>query len=409
MLEYFTPRWVEVNIDAVLHNLQEIRRLVGPTVKIMAVVKADAYGHGAVGVSRALEEAGVDFLAVTALEEGIELRRQGIAAPILIFAPLLGSQAGIAIDYQLTPSVNSEETARLISRAARSRRRRVEVHLKVETGMGRTGVSPSAAVELAAAIAEDPWLELEGLYTHMAAAASGKRSDRRYCEEQFKKFCWVVDTLAQRGIHIPLRHVCNSAALLAFPHMHLDMVRPGTLLYGQYPVGRLPRLLKLENPWQLKARILQVQDFPPGVSIGYDRTVITRRRTRVAVLPVGYVDGFTLEPRLRPRSLWELLRVWVRALLAWLWGSRWREVVEINGKVAPVLGKVAMQLCMVDVTDIPEAQVGTIASFPARRTAVNRSLPRLYLRENRPWLVSSFLGEETMLAKGREVSVSENT
>lgn len=399
LLDNYTPRWVEIDLDAILHNLNEIRRLVGTKVKVMAVVKADAYGHGAVTVSRLLQSEGVEWLAVTTLDEGLELRQKGIELPILVFAPLLGSQAGLAVDYRLTPSIHSREAAEQLSRAARYRQQQVGLHLKVETGMGRTGLSPNEAATLAIDINQDQYLRVEGIYTHLAAAMSGSRADRIYTEGQFKKLMQTCDFLSRRGVSVPLRHVCNSAAVLAYPQMHLEMVRPGTLLYGQYPSLSTPRRLNLKDPWRLKARVVQVQDFPAGSSIGYSRTKVVRRRTRVAVLPLGYVDGFSLEPLPRPKGFIDLLRYIVKAALSWLGFSIGEAGAEIEGRRAPVLGKVAMQFTMVDVTKSPEVKVGSVAVLPARRTTVNRSLPKLYLQAGQPWLVSAPLGEEPLFGR----------
>lgn len=399
LMENYTPRWVEVDLDAILNNLNEIRRLVGTRVKVMAVVKADAYGHGAVTVSRLLQSEGVEWLAVTTLDEGIELRQKGIEIPILVFAPLLDSQAGLAVDYRLTPTVHSDQAAEIISRAACYRHQRVKVHLKVETGMGRTGLTPNEAASLAMAMVQDPHLELEGIYTHLAAAASGSRSDRRFTESQYKKFTQVNEFLSRRGVKPPLRHVCNSAAALAYPHMHLEMVRPGTLLYGQYPSPGSPRWLNLKDPWQLKARVVQLQEFPAGTSIGYGRTKVVRRRTRVAVLPIGYVDGFSLEPVPRPRGFLDLMRFMVKMLLSWLGLAVGEAGVEVEGLRAKVLGKVAMQFTMVDVTRIPQARVGSLAVLSARRTTVNRGLPKVYRQAGHLWLISSPQGEESLLGR----------
>lgn len=406
VLDNYTPRWVEVDLDAIQHNLNEVRRLVGPKVKVMAVVKEDAYGHGAVAVARLMQAEGVEWLAVTTLDEGIELRQRRIEIPILVFAPLLGNQVGLAVDYHLTPSVHSEEAAESISRAARYRRQQVGVHLKVETGMGRTGLSPNEAAILALGIAQDPHVKLEGIYTHLAVAMSTARADQQYTEEQYRKFIQVSDYLVRRGVKIPLRHVCNSAAILAYPHMHLEIVRPGTLLYGQYPFPNPRSRLNLRDPWRLKARVLQVQEFPAGTSIGYGRAKVLRRRTRVAVLPVGYVDGFSLEPVPRPRGLVDLLRFVVKLLLAWLGFRRGEPEVEIEGHRILVLGKVAMQFTMVDVTRVPQVKKGTVAALSARRTTISRSLPKIYLQAGQPWLIAAPLGEESIFSRPAEPASS---
>jgi alanine racemase len=396
LLENYAPRWVEVDLDAIANNVSEVRRLIGVRVKLMAVVKAAAYGHGAVTVSRLLQSEGVDWLAVTTLDEGIELRQKGIEIPILVFAPLMANQAGLAVDYRLTPSVHSEEAARFISRAARFRNQRVKAHLKVETGMGRIGLSPNEAAVLALDLAQDPNLELEGIYTHLSSAASNREPDRRFTDGQFRKLMEVDEFLNRRGVKLPLRHICNSAAALTRPDLHLDLVRVGTLLYGQYPYPEAPRRLSLKDPWRLKALVVQVQDFPAGTSIGYGRAKVVRRRTRVAVLPLGYVDGFSMEPIPRPKGFVDLMRYLAKMLLSWLGKSFGEAAVEIEGVRAPVLGKVAMQFTMVDVTENPRAEVGSLAVLSARRTTISRWLPKLYLQAGQPWLLSTPEGEEPL-------------
>ena len=394
ILDRFSPRWVEIDIDAIRHNLEEIRKLVGPGVQVMAVVKADAYGCGAPVVSRALVDQGVEWLAVTSIDEGIELRNRGIEARILMFNPLLKSQLRLAVDYDLTPTINSEDTAWSLAQIARERKKVTRVHLKVETGMGRNGIFPEQAVDLIEKLAEQSHLEVEGIYTHLAAANSKRRSDQQYTFEQFQRLQQVAETLSIQGIRIPLRHICNSAGLLAFPQMHLDLVRTGTILYGQYPSSAVPQLLNLKDPWHLKAKVVQVQDYPPGSGIGYGRTFITRRPSQIAVLPVGFVDGYTVEPVLRPRGFLDLIKVLTKDILSYLGVTLGSQKVKVEGQTAPVVGKVAMQSCMIDVTGIPGVQVGSLVELIARRTTVSRRLPKLYLEKGLPLVAAIPDGEE---------------
>jgi alanine racemase len=402
ILDRYSPRWVEIDIDAILHNLQEIKRLLDPAVQIMAVVKADAYGCGAPAVSQALVEQGVTQLAVTTIDEGIELRERGIECPILVFNPLLESQVRLALDYDLTPTINSTVTAGFLIQATRERSRPTRAHVKVETGMGRNGLFPGEAVALTEKLAAEPYLKVEGIYTHLAAASSSRPKDRRFTLQQFERLLQVTKALNQKGISIPYRHACNSAALLAYPQMHLNLVRPGTLLYGQYPSPSVPQSLRLRDPWHLKARILQVQEFPRGSSIGYGRTFITRRPTRVGVLPVGYVDGFTVEPVLRPRGFIDLLKVVAKNILSCFGVAMGSQRVRVNERYAPVIGKVAMQSCMIDVTGIPGVEPGTLVELTARRTTISRRLPRVYLKTGQPVLLATPDGQEHRLK--REVS-----
>ncbi len=397
ILDGFSPRWVEIDIEAIRHNLQEVRQWVGPGVKIMAVVKADAYGCGAPVVSRALVEQGVEWLAVTSIDEGIELRKKGIEARILLFSPLLDTQLKLAVDYELTPTINSEATAWALAQAARDRGKLTRAHLKVETGMGRNGLFPTDAISLMERLTEQPHLEIEGIYTHLAAAGSQRQADHKYTLTQFARLQQAAETMNQRGIRIPLRHVCNSAGLLAYPQLHLDLVRPGTILYGQYPSDNLPQRLNLKNPWQLKAKIIQVQDYPPGRDIGYSRTFTTRRPSRIAVLPVGYVDGYTVEPVLKPQGFKDLIKVLAKDILSFIGVTRAARQVKVEGRRVPVIGKVAMQSCMIDVTGQPGVKVGSVVELSARRTTINRQLPKVYLQAGMPYLVATPDGEEQQL------------
>lgn len=397
ILDGYSPRWVEIDIDAIRHNLQEVRQWVGPDVKIMAVVKADAYGCGAPVVSRALVEQGVEWLAVTTIDEGIELRKKGIEARILVFSPLLSAQLRLAVDYELTPTVNSEATAWALAQAARDRGKLIRAHLKLETGMGRNGLFPAEAISLMERLADQPHLEIEGLYTHLAAANSPRQADFKYTMAQYEGLQQTAETLNQRGIRIPLRHVCNSAGLLAYPQLHLDMVRPGTILYGQYPSATVQKRLNLIDPWRLKAKIIQVKDYPSGRDIGYGRTFTTRRPSRIAVLPVGYVDGYTIEPVLKPQGVKDLIKVLAKDVLSYLGVTRAARQVKVEGKRVPVIGKVAMQSCMIDVTGQPGIEVGAVVEMSARRTTINRQLPKVYLKAGLPYLIATPDGKEQQL------------
>lgn len=396
-------RWVEVDLDAVAHNLKETAKLLSPGVKIMAVVKADAYGHGAPRVARTLLANGADMLAVTFVEEGIRLRKEGINAPILVFAPVLPEQAAAVAAHNLTASVSTREAAVALAQEAARRGTRIPVHLKVETGMGRTGLFPEEVPALAREIVSQPALELEGVYTHFASAANG---DRQYTEQQFARLLRVLAELESAGIQVPLPHACNSAATLMFPRMHLKMVRLGTVLYGQYPGGAAAGNINLRDTWTLKTRVIHAKKYPAGTSVGYGRTYRTRRETWIAVLPLGFVDGFTLEPHAKPTGLLDLLKIVAKITAGYL-GFRLGPVeVRINGRRVPVVGKVAMQLTMVDLGEQgSEADVGAVAVVPARRTSINPLIPKLYLEAGRPVALRTAVGEE--IEFGREAERGE--
>jgi len=392
------PRWVEVDLDAIIHNLNEVKKVVTPGVKIMAVVKADAYGHGAPRIAKAVLDNGADMLAVTFVEEGVSLRKEGITAPILVFAPILPDQAAVVAANNLTPSVSSADVVDALAREATRTGIRLPVHLKVETGMGRTGLFPDEVLDLARVIVAQPALELEGIYTHFASAACG---DREFTEQQFARLKRAIHDLDQAGIKVPLPHACNSAATMLYLHMHLKMVRVGTVLYGQNPGGGASGNLQLEDTWKLKTRVVHVKKYPAGTSLGYGRTYRTRKETWVAVLPIGFVDGFSMEPHLRPTGFLDLVKILVKIVAGYL-GVRVGPVdVEINGRTFPVVGKIAMQLSMVDLGDQgADVFSGTVVTVPARRTGINPLVPKLYIAAGRPVAVRALRSEEMELGIG---------
>jgi alanine racemase len=317
MQEYLQQltRWIEIDTDAIVHNLARIREIIAPRVKILAVVKADAYGLGMEEIARVLVREGVDMLGVTNLEEGMELRRQGIDTPILIFAPILPQQAPLAVEYRLTPSVSSHESLEALAAAVQPWQGPFPIHIKIETGLGRTGLDPEKAGGFIRHILENyPQIHIEGLYTHFARAGAGDRFTRG----QFLRFQALLEELKDCCIEIPLRHVCNSAGLLAAAgnasgpgqggHSSLRPVSPGSLCTG----------LDLQDPWKVKARVLHAAQFPPGASIGYGRDYILRSGARIAVISMGYADGLAVTAVSRPKNLLDLGKSLVKTFLAYL-------------------------------------------------------------------------------------------
>ena len=379
MAGYPDSRWVEVDLEAIRHNYRQIRRFVDKNVKILSVVKADAYGHGAVETARVLEEMGTDMLGVTTVQEGRKLREGQIAAPILVFGPFLPEEIAVAAGHDLTVTVAGLETLRFLEKAAVSYSHRIKIHLKVETGLGRTGLWPSETAETIRQVADIPGLELEGIYSHLATAM---QNDKRYAYKQFNCFQETLALLEKEGLNRNFtRHISNSAAVLDLPEMNLDMVRVGTLLYGQYPHPRQEGRLDLKNPWSFKARVIYIRELPPGHSVGYGRTYKTKRPTRIAVLPVGFADGLQVEPVLKPTSLWELLKGMAKLVLQYLGITRSvQKVVFARGR-GELIGKIGMQLSLVDITGIPGVEIGTVADIPVRRTAVSSDVPKLYWEE----------------------------
>lgn len=364
--------WVSVSRPALRHNFQTVRTLAaapdGPSPLVIAVVKANAFGHGAPETARVFGQAGASFFAVTTLAEALELRAAGIGSRILVFLPPLPDQWDACVEHDLEATVCDDIALRGLAQAARAQNKHARVHLKVDTGMGRLGVLPDAALPLARQVDADPDVVFAGIYTHFARALE---RDDAYVRRQFAAFEQVTTRLHNEGIACGLRHCANSAALVRFPQMRLDAVRPGTILYGQYPSEAVPRALQLQDTWTLQARIVAVRDLPRGASLGYGGEFVTQRASRIAVLPIGYADGFAVAP-LSAQSGWRGLK----SLLRGLGGSGM--TVTVRGRRVPVVGRIAMQICTVDVSDVPGVQVGDVVSLPARRITASARLLRLY-------------------------------
>ncbi|MGB9661392.1 MAG: alanine racemase [Moorellaceae bacterium] len=381
------PRWVEIEAVALENNARQVQKILSPGTRLLAVVKADGYGAGAVEAARIFLEAGAGYLGVTTLAEGLELRRNGIGAPILLMSPLLPEEMPLAIREDLTLTIDSRAGAEKAAEAAAGTGRPARVHLKVETGLHRTGLEPREAVALAQEMAAWPLVHLEGIYTHLAEAAHPRKS-----REQFQRLSGVLSELAEKGLNFPLRHICNSTACLNYPEMHLDMVRVGTLLYGQLPPGARGSGLDLQDPWQVKARLLAVREVAAGTPVGYGGDYVTPRATRLGVLPLGYADGLGLTAIARPKSLGDLARFVAKAVLSYLGWLHRDEAVLVGGRTAPIVGRIGMQLSLVDLGDLP-AGVGEVVQVSLGRPTAGARLPRLYLRQGRPYRLRTAAGE----------------
>jgi alanine racemase len=310
--------YAEISLQAIKHNIAEIKKLLAPAVKLMAVVKANAYGHGAVAVSRSAVEAGADYLAVANLKEGSELRDAGLTSPILILTESPTSVMDEIVQYGFTQTVYSFSEAKALSEEAQKRHKTAAVHVKIDTGMARVGVAPSEAVAFITKIASLPGLKIEGVFTHFALAED---TQNNFTQTQFQRFQQVV----QKTNRIPLKHAANSAALLFYPATHLDMVRVGLMMYGLYPQGNNSRrLIQLQPALAFKSRITYLKRVPAGTPVSYGCTYVTSKETNLATIPVGYADGFSR--RLSNRGQ-----------------------VIIRGRRHPVVGRVTMDLSMVDV------------------------------------------------------------
>ena len=323
--------YAEVSLPAIGHNIAEVRKRIPSDVKLLAVIKADAYGHGAVEVGKYLEDK-ADYFAVATLEEAEELRESGIRLPVLILGYTSPSQYHRLVRADITQTIYSFRTAELLNAEARRQGKRAKIHLALDTGMTRIGFQVKEKdVEEAAVIATLPNLILEGMFTHFSCA---DQVDKTYCMEQVKKFKRMVYSLKQRGVQIPLKHVCNSAGIMEFDDYRYDMVRSGIVTYGLYPSEEVQKdRLSLIPALSWKSHVIHVKEVGAGLGVSYGATYITQRPgTRIATISAGYADGY-------PRAL----------------SSKGR--VLIKGEYAPILGRVCMDQFMVDVSHIPQVRV----------------------------------------------------
>ncbi|MGQ9584990.1 MAG: alanine racemase [Anaerolineae bacterium] len=322
--------WAEVNLSAIVHNVHQIKKWIGPKVELAAVVKASGYGHGAVPTGRTALEAGASRLAVGWVAEGIALRQGGITAPVLVMGYALPEDAPAIVYYDLTPTVCSRELAQALSHASVAQGKATAIHVKVDTGMGRYGLLPDQVLPFLREVIPLPGLRLEGLWTHFATA---DEADKAYTMKQLALYHQVLAEVGRAGIEVSLRHAANSGATLDLPETHLDMVRCGLAVYGLYPSAEVKRPIPLRPAMTLKGRVGHVRTLPAGASISYGRTFTTSRPTQVALIPVGYGDGY-------------------HRLLSN------RGAVLIRGRRAPILGRVCMDQCVVDVSGVPGVREG---------------------------------------------------
>lgn len=378
------PTWAEIDLDAIVGNLAVIRELLQPACRILAVVKADAYGHGAVEVGRALVAAGAGGLGVSTVAEGLALRAAGVTGPILAFTPPREEDLDPALAQGLSLTAVSLEGARRIAAEAERTGRTANVHLKCDTGMGRYGIAAADLGAVAPALALlGGALRWEGIYTHFP-----RGSDPGSCRQSLATFASAVAAAEAAGLRFVLRHAAASASVLACPESHLDMVRVGNLLYGDCPPG-VPRPAGLRRGFALRATVMQVRELPVGATVGYGSTWRARRAARVGVLPVGFADGLdtgSLAPYRRPAVL---VRALARALLdAVGLGRRLRGAatgdIEIGGRHVRVLGRVGMQQVTVDLSGIPEDQLVLPALVRVRPLACGAHVARVFLRDGVP-------------------------
>ncbi|MEI6631839.1 MAG: alanine racemase [bacterium] len=314
----YRQTWAEINLKNLAHNFRQVKRLIAPSVKVMVCVKADAYGHGIIAVTKRLVSCGVDYLGVASIDEGIKLRNAGIKKPILILGLVLKEDIGPIFRYNLIPALCTMELADVLNRMASKIGKKIKVHVKVDTGMGRVGVLYKDALFFIKKLSKLKFIEIEGMFTHFPCADT----DRAFTLKQISLIKNLKLKLSNLGIEIPLVHAANSMGVIGYKESHFNMVRPGLVIYGLYPKQGLK--IKLKPVLSLKTRIVYSKTLPAGYAISYGRTYLTKKNTVVVTLPIGYGDGY-------PRNLSNLGPVLIR-------GRRFK-----------ISGRVCMDQVMVDV------------------------------------------------------------
>ncbi|MDD5135936.1 MAG: alanine racemase [Candidatus Omnitrophica bacterium] len=346
----YRPTWAEIDLRAIEHNFKQVRRLVGKETNIMIVVKANAYGHGIVEVSKVLERLGVDYLGVATTDEAVRLRENGIKTPILVLGSVLPDEVKVLIRNNITLTLCNEDLLEAI-RKETADGLKAKVHIKVDTGMGRIGVWHEEALHFIKNLAQEKHIVIEGIYTHFSSAGR----DDFFTNYQIESFEKLLARLEGFDIRVPLRHAANSIATVDFKRSHLNLVRPGLIIYGMYPKHTFPKLIKLKPALSLKTKIVYIKETPPGRSISYGRTHVTQKHTRIATLPIGYADGYA-------RNLSN------------------RASVLVRGRYAPVVGKVTMDQTMIDIGHIRGVKIGdevTLVGCQGREEIRMEKLARL--------------------------------
>lgn len=331
MFRHLRPVWAEIDLDKLAHNMREIRR-VSQSKDIIAVIKADGYGHGALDIAPTLLQNGANRIAVAVLSEAVELRRGGIESSIMVLGFTPPSLIDMLLRYDIEQTVFSYEFAKEISSVAQKKNKIAKIHIALDTGMGRIGFLPNEeSVEEVYKISKLPNMIIEGLFSHFSSA---DEKNKEYTMRQFERFNDFYEKLLEKNIKINIRHVANSAAIIDFPECHFEAVRPGIILYGYYPSSEvIKEKIDLKPIMSLKTNIVHIKTLSAGEYISYGRKFKTNRESIIATLPVGYADGYT-------RLLYNKAKV------------------IINGKMAPVIGRICMDQCMVDVTELKDVKLG---------------------------------------------------
>ena len=385
--------WLEIDLDAIAKNTRNIKKLIGKNKELMAVVKGNAYGHDVLEIVPIFLKNGATRLAVARLEEGIFLRKAGIDVPILVLGATLKEEAETALMHDITTSACNISFIKKMNELSLKLKKKAKIHLKIDTGMGRLGVKPEKAVDFIKKVLTFDHIIIEGIFTHFSVA---DEKDKKYTEEQFRKFSEILKILEKEKIRIPLKHVSNSATLLDLEHMWLDMVRPGIALYGLYPSKEVKKVIKLIPAQRFKTRITFLKELPAEKSISYGRTYTTyKKNTIIASLPIGYADGYS------------------RLL------SNKGEVL-VRGRRMPIIGRICMDQCMIDVTDLPLVKIGdevvlwgkqgneriTVEEIADKLNTINyeithlpdkKRVSKLFIKNGKPYKVKSMLGEELIV------------
>lgn len=322
------PNWAEVDLDAIAYNTRQIKQWIGEKTELMAVVKGDGYGHGAVMVAKTALQNGATRLATARVDEAIQLRQAGIAAPIFVLGYVPIEEMEAVVRWRIDAPIMHWDIAVALSQLSSNAGVVTPVHVKVDTGMGRFGLMPDEVPGFVERILTLPGLRFEGLYTQFATA---DEKDKAYTYQQFAIYKQVLQKLQDKGISVPTRHVANSPTTLDLPEAHLDMVRCGTVIYGLYPSRDVDHSIPLKPALTLKSRVARLQTLPAGWGVSYGRTYIPEKPIRAALIPLGFGDGFR-------RALSNI------------------GYVLIRGKRAPVIGRICMDQCIVNVSDIPEVE-----------------------------------------------------
>lgn len=337
-MRFYRPTFAEIDLGAIRYNIRKIRDIVGRDINILGIVKADAYGHGMKEVSRAIIEEGVEYLGVASLDEARELRDAGIKSRIIVLGSILPEEAEGVLRFNVVQTVSDLAIAKTFSRLAGKRNRIIKVHAKIDTGMGRIGVWHKDAIHFVKELTRLRNIEVEGIFTHFPSA----EDDKGFTRGQLRDFKVLIEELWRCDIDIPLKHTSNSAALVDLKEAHMNMVRPGLIMYGLYPRSNLIKRLGLKPVLSLKTKVVYVKSVSKGRSISYGRTYITKKDTNIATIPVGYGDGYS-------RHL-----------------SNNTDVL-IRGKRVPLVGRVCMDMSMLDVGSLASVKVGDEAVLIGRQ------------------------------------------